>query len=227
MRIRAIKPDFWTHPMWSRQDDSLRLLAICLLNVADDEGYFYADPQLLLQAQPYWSTQKIQRHLNDLSLKGWINLKTDEDYGLLGCIVNFTKHQVIQRPKPSKIKELWDHGSIIDGSMTDQCGNREQGTGNREQGAAGVFSEFPQLDTEQFRKAWEEKEQHRKEKKLSPLGPTAQRKLFKEFSEWGADVAIHAINESIANNWQGVFKPKGDLPTKQMNEEETKQWLIQ
>ena len=43
MRIRTVKPEFWSHPVMVRQHDSVRLLAIALLNIADDEGYFVAD----------------------------------------------------------------------------------------------------------------------------------------------------------------------------------------
>jgi DNA replication protein DnaT len=50
MRIRTIKPEFWSHPVMSRQSDCVRLLAIGLLNLADDEGYFYADPSIVRSA---------------------------------------------------------------------------------------------------------------------------------------------------------------------------------
>ena len=46
MRIRTLKPEFWSHPVISRQSDAAKLLAIGLLNYADDEGYFYADARM-------------------------------------------------------------------------------------------------------------------------------------------------------------------------------------
>ena len=50
MRIRTIKPEFWSHPVMTRQDDATKLLALGLLNFADDEGYFYADAALIRSA---------------------------------------------------------------------------------------------------------------------------------------------------------------------------------
>jgi len=47
MRIRTIKPEFWqSETMASIHKDS-RLLAIALLNYADDEGFFFAVPQVI------------------------------------------------------------------------------------------------------------------------------------------------------------------------------------
>lgn len=42
-RIRSVKPEFWGHPVMSKQIHAVRLLAIALLNFADDEGFFFAD----------------------------------------------------------------------------------------------------------------------------------------------------------------------------------------
>lgn len=71
-----------------------------------------------------------------------------------------------------------------------------------------VLINFPILDTPEFRKAWEDKEEHRKERKDKPLRATTMKAKFREFAEWGVEVAIAGIQESISNNWQGVFYPK-------------------
>ena len=73
----------------------------------------------------------------------------------------------------------------------------------------GLLDEFPKLNTEAFKDAWERKMTHRKERKDKALTKSTIKAKFKEFSEWGHDDAVQAINESIANNWQGIFKPKG------------------
>lgn len=50
MRIRTLKPEFWAHETLSRLPHFTRLMAIGLLNLADDEGYFYANPILIRAA---------------------------------------------------------------------------------------------------------------------------------------------------------------------------------
>jgi len=42
-----VKPEFWTHPVLGRQAPEVQLLALGLLNLADDEGYFLADSGLV------------------------------------------------------------------------------------------------------------------------------------------------------------------------------------
>ena len=46
MRIRTIKPDFWTDAKVSKLTYLARLLFIGLWNVADDEGRFKSDPRI-------------------------------------------------------------------------------------------------------------------------------------------------------------------------------------
>jgi hypothetical protein len=40
------------------------------------------------------------------------------------------------------------------------------------------------------------------------MGITSMKKLFKKMESWGVETAIQGINESISNNWQGIFPPK-------------------
>ena len=49
-RIRTIKPEFWTDEDLSEVSEAACLLAIGLLNYADDEGYFNANPKLVKAA---------------------------------------------------------------------------------------------------------------------------------------------------------------------------------
>jgi hypothetical protein len=113
MRIRTIKPDFWGHPVMSKQSESARLLALGLLNLADDEGYFYADPKLVRNAiRPMDDDSRITTvALRELSEIGYICVKTHPTHGEVGYIVNFLAHQVINKPKSSIIKALYNYGS--------------------------------------------------------------------------------------------------------------------
>jgi hypothetical protein len=106
MRIRTIKPEFWMHEGLCSKSEFTRLLAIALLNWADDEGYFLANPVLIRgQVFPFLEdSTKIPRALQDLSSVGWIDLGKDDQGRSIGKIKNFAKHQRVDKPNPSKLK---------------------------------------------------------------------------------------------------------------------------
>jgi hypothetical protein len=70
------------------------------------------------------------------------------------------------------------------------------------------------FSSEAFAGAWEDWQQHRREKK-KPLTPTSAKSQFKAFLEWGEARSIMAIEHSIRNGWQGVFEPT--VPTSKPN----------
>lgn len=108
-RIRTIKPDFWSHPILSKQDDPTRLMAIALLNYADDEGYFYAEPNLVRGfCRPFDDNSTITRRcLDNLSKIGYISICKNENYGSIGRIEKFLAHQKIDRATDSKLKQYY------------------------------------------------------------------------------------------------------------------------
>src|SRR6056297_3431426 len=120
MRIRTIKPEFWTHPRLTRLDHGARLLAIGILNMADDEGYFLADEFIVRGSLfPRDESTIIRRWIDDLSSIGWIEVVEHEDMGRVGKVVNFTRHQRIDRPKSSKLSAYFSTGcEIIDDEST-------------------------------------------------------------------------------------------------------------
>jgi len=142
MRIRSLKPDFWKHQVMCEQAPEVRLLAIGLLNLADDEGYFLAHPSLIRgELMPFAENLKsIPKMLAALEAIGYVKLSKTADGRDVGHVVSFHKHQVIQRPKASKISEPSeiDQRRIIDESLThtprlNDATVQEQGTGNREE----------------------------------------------------------------------------------------------
>jgi hypothetical protein len=117
-----------------------RLLAIALLNWSDDEGYFMANPILIRgQVFPFEDdSKKVPRSLQELSSVGWIELGADNQNRSVGRVINFAKHQRVDKPKHSTIKDSWifrdesenDLGIILDQSKEERKGKE----GNKEQG---------------------------------------------------------------------------------------------
>ena len=107
-RIRTVKPEFWRNELLSAVSAEAALLAIGLLNVADDEGYFKANVKLIeadifLFRDLSRTVPVLMQELYDI---GYIRVFLGSDDRNYGHVVNFLKHQTINKPKPSKIKEL-------------------------------------------------------------------------------------------------------------------------
>lgn len=134
-RIRTIKPEFWSHPVLGRMSDTARLLAVALLNLADDEGYFLADAALVRNfARPYDSDSgSTTVALRELSSAGYIQVREHATHGAIGVIPNFRKHQQINKPTKSKLVQYFEESSgsapVVLPSDSRGEGNREQGTG--------------------------------------------------------------------------------------------------
>jgi len=98
-RIRTIKPDFWRSEELSKVSPEAALLAIGLLNHADDDGFFLANPKLI-DADVFplrelsRSTTVLLRELYDI---GYVALFSGPDGKSYGQIVNFSLHQVINK----------------------------------------------------------------------------------------------------------------------------------
>jgi hypothetical protein len=150
MRIRTIKPEFWANEKLSCVSTEAMLLAIGLLNYADDEGYFNANPALIKAAIfPLRECIKIEqmtllesyRNIPELLLelegRGYITFFYDAENRKYGQITNFNKHQKINKPSASKIKPLLqfkEHSGSATVGLLVGTGIREQVSGNREQG---------------------------------------------------------------------------------------------
>lgn len=108
MRIRTIKPAFWTNEKMARLPDFARLLAIGLLNYADDHGYFWANPLLVRGALfPFEEdSTKVLKGLSQLASEGFIRLGKTPDGRDCGVVVNFTTHQRVDKPQKSEIQPL-------------------------------------------------------------------------------------------------------------------------
>ncbi len=190
MRIRTVKPEFWTHPIMGRQKPEVQLLALGLLNLADDAGYFLADAGLVRAALCPFSDRSVIVHgsITTLEKIGWIEVRNHQTHGPIGKVINFEKHQVINRPKESKLLEYFvnspitdesriDHGSITDRSLLEGKG-MEQGM---EQGMEG--------NREALRASWND--------------------LGEPFPKWKAgrkDLANAALKRRCLEEWVQVFE---------------------
>lgn len=131
MRIRTVKPEFWSHPVYARLQPEVQLLALAIMCHADDEGYFNADPAIIRGAcMPYVdSIPKISGLIRDLYRSHFIEVKEHPEYGQIGLVLAWKDHQRLDHPKPSKIKKFWSTANC--GIDTEKRG-WEQGTGNRD-----------------------------------------------------------------------------------------------
>jgi hypothetical protein len=112
-RIRTIKPDFWRNRRMASVSELARLLAIALLNAADDHGYFEADCYLIRgEVFPYMEDPlRIQGALTELSGIGYVVLREASSGRQLGFIPGFKDHQVVNKPSKSRLKDDFEKTS--------------------------------------------------------------------------------------------------------------------
>ena len=227
MRIRTIKPEFWSHPVMSRLSDQAKLLAIGLLNCADDDGFFIADPVLLRNAlRPFDEDSSITRRaLDECSRADWIEVRKTKPHGPIGLVLNFKKHQRIDRPSASKIAFYFNSTSAR--RTLDEDSTTEQGTGNEGTGIKGTEGAREALAVWSVQDKIELPEPMRTQECLEAVktwlaykrerGQTYKPKgLAIALAKWSRDIPPgdfpSAVEASIANNWVGLF-PAGTQHT--------------
>lgn len=72
-----------------------------------------------------------------------------------------------------------------------------------------------ELETETFRAAWADWLAYRRECKVSPYKPRSLAAQLAMLAEWGHDVAIESIRQSIRQQWRGLFEPKASFGSAQ------------
>jgi hypothetical protein len=125
MRIRTIKPAFWTNEKLAALPDFARLLAIGLLNYADDHGFFWANSLMVRGALfPFEEdSTKVRRSLEQLSGIGYLRLGVMPDGREVGHVINFKKHQRVDKPQDSEISplaEFQDRSKITPRTISDE-----------------------------------------------------------------------------------------------------------
>ena len=110
-----IKPEFWEDDRICSLPFQTRLFYIALWNFADDEGYIeQREAWLKAKCFPY-DDADIRRMIDELSNIG--RLETSNE---ILKITNFLKHQRIDRPKPSDLKDRFEDVSTNDRRMIDE-----------------------------------------------------------------------------------------------------------
>lgn len=136
MRIRTVKPEFWTDEKVGELSIISRLLFIALLNYADDEGNFKCSmKQIKIYSFPYDDID-IQPYLNEL-----VEFKFMIPYVVQTVsyihIVNFKKHQKINRPSPP-MHPLFNEYSMINHVLINNSSRgkegRKEGKGKEKEG---------------------------------------------------------------------------------------------
>jgi hypothetical protein len=161
MRIRTIKPEFWTSETIAPLSPDAKLLAIGLLNYADDEGYFWANPVLIHAAIfPFLdSSTTLLGLIQELSRVGYISLgERTDDHRKVGKVINFLIHQRIDKPKQSIIKqnvqfvdESKTHpGRIPDASQQEGKGKEQGKEWNGTEERERDFPEIPPMSRKEF-----------------------------------------------------------------------------
>jgi hypothetical protein len=133
-RIRTIKPDLWADERVGAMQREERLLWIGLITQADDEGRLHYRPRIIRQAIfPY------DDDISDDMVQRWLDNLTNEQlicvYSVNGNyyiqIKNWSKHQNVNRPSPSKIPpspedSVRTHGVFSEDSVSEKEEEEEE-----------------------------------------------------------------------------------------------------
>jgi hypothetical protein len=108
MRIRTIKPEFWEDEGIGLLSRDARLLFAATFNMADDEGLLRWTPAFI-KSQAFIYDDDVTAVVADLLMKeleaagmvyAYVGGKAHQQ---LGMVVNFHRHQRVNRPQPSKL----------------------------------------------------------------------------------------------------------------------------
>ena len=134
MRIRTIKPEFFTHEgLWELEQESglpIRISFAGLWCCADREGRFKWEPRRLgVQILPYDGID-FSRVLHALTTRAFV-LHYRVNDTCFGCIPSFLKHQVINNRESESIIPSMDSGELV-GVDKEQLGHVPHASGTRQ-----------------------------------------------------------------------------------------------
>lgn len=142
-RIRSVKPGFWQDQRLSRLPSLTRLTFLCLISMADDEGRIEGDAETVQHfGFPREDSKNVLGALKELSRLSRIVLYTSREGQSFIAVVNFKRHQRIDKPKDSELPvpptdtyDSWkDLGCILDSSRQVSDGLDMDGKGLEREG---------------------------------------------------------------------------------------------
>ncbi|WP_338813260.1 hypothetical protein V9L05_18115 [Bernardetia sp. Wsw4-3y2] len=138
----------------------------------------------------------------DIRYKNKDNTNTHEDFSKNNFEEENSKNENFEKPTEEKISKPPAETEI---SPSKKVAPKK--VSQKTQEAKVDALELP-FESEEFRENWLGFRQVRKEMR-KPVTPTAAKMIFKKLKPFGEKIAIKALEDSISNNWQGVF-PKND-----------------
>lgn len=118
-RIRTVKPEFWEDETIGTLSRDARLLFIATFNMADDEGLLrwtvaYIKAQAFLYDEDMSAT-RVSELMNELVTSGLVYpYRGGKSQQQLGMVINFHKHQKVNRPQPSKLPPpAWNNQPVV------------------------------------------------------------------------------------------------------------------
>lgn len=118
-RIRTIKPEFWEDDIVGSLSLGARLLFIATWNAADDEGLLRWSPEYLrslaFRYDDKFTVDDVAEWMRELEHAGFIYVyATSRARGRLGYIVNFRRHQRIDKPQGAKMPPPnWREADVV------------------------------------------------------------------------------------------------------------------
>lgn len=174
-----------------------------------------------------WSTFKVSKFLNSLSTLGELSLNSDSTLVHGGTVLSLHKAMTGAEKQANSVSEITrtKQETNTDQTQTKQEPNKKI-TNNRkkkeeekkEEELLGAdlfanatenlsFSNLPEvLNTERFKDAWCRWRLWHSESALM-LPPSTEDAQLRKLAAWGEDKAVRAIENSLGNNWRGLFDP--------------------
>lgn len=130
-RIRTLKPEHKVHRKVGRLEDRSYRLWVGLVTEADDEGRFIADTEqlraLVFPYQPKLSLEKVDAALGTLASVGLVTLYRVNGTRY-GCFPDWTEHQKVSHPYPSKIPPCSEDSGTFQNVLEDSSLARARGS---------------------------------------------------------------------------------------------------
>jgi len=181
----------------------------------DKEAPIPNDPAVI--ARRLRSTEALVRSILQeffvLSEDGWLNCRVMEEIG--------SHQEFIDKQKFNGRKGGRKTHAIADANppLTLPSTNTQLPVLNK----AINFEMLPEtLKTDAFQDAWKRFVAYRIERK-KPIHQSSMEAKWKQMEAWGSDCAVTAIENTIANGWQGIFSPSdGETSKKPKSQENSK-----